>query len=58
MREDSLPGQEEKEITAEKDAEGKTRATAAKGARVANLGEEKAKDKTAETDVGRETQKP
>ena len=57
MREDSLAGQEEKDITAEEDAEGETRATAAKGARTAILVEEKAEDKAAETDVGRERQK-
>ena len=59
MREDNdLAGEEEKDITAEEDAEGETRATAAKGARTAILVEEKAEDKTAETDVGRERQKP
>ena len=58
MREDdSLAGEEVKDTTAGEDAGGEAKATAARGARTANLVEEKAKDKAAETDVGRERQK-
>ena len=61
-----LAGEEEKDITAGKDAEGEARVTAAIEARVtaakeagtANLVEKEAEDKTAKTDVGRERRKP
>ena len=53
-----LAGEEEKDITAGEDAEGEARVTAAKEAGTANLVEEKAEDKTAKTDVGRERRKP
>ena len=56
-KDDSLAGEEEKDTTPGEDAGGEVRVTAAKGARTANLVEEKAEDKAAETDVGRERQK-
>ena len=56
-KDDSLAGEEEKDTTAGEDAGGEAMATAARGAETANLVEEKAKVKPAQTDAGTERQK-